>query len=89
MDCHHKATVTWDNRVFNGTVVNQSIHGGVIHFCVHFAGHFPYAEPGEECLLLFGEDSQYKYTTKAVRIGADKIVLAVPSVRSWLAARGL
>ena len=89
MDCHHKAVVTWDGRSFDGTIVNQSVSNGEMYFCVHFPGsHFPYAEPGEECLLMFGENGQHKYATKAVRVGADKIVLATASVRRWLAERG-
>ena len=88
IDCHIKAKVTWDGRTFDGTITNQSFAGGIKYFCVHFTGlYFPYAELGEECLLHFGDNNQHSYATKTVRVGSDRLVLAVPSVRSWLAVR--
>ncbi|MEI6826289.1 MAG: PilZ domain-containing protein [Desulfuromonadales bacterium] len=88
IDCHIKAQVTRDERLFDGTLINRSFSGGAMYFCVHFSGlHFPYAEPGEECLLLFGDNNQHSYATTVVRVASDRLVLAVPTVRSWLAER--
>ena len=88
-DCHIKTQVTWDGRSFSGTIINQSVNSDIQYFCVHFSGQFPYAEPGEDCLLLFGDDNQHKYTTKTVRVGSDRLVLAAPTVRSGRTVRFL
>lgn len=78
--------MTWDGRTFPGTIVNISVTNGVMFFCVHFAGQFPYAEINEECLLQFegNAEASHKHTTKAIRIGSGRLVLATISTRNLL-----